>query len=532
MISEVRFGRGLAAVAAAVALVSCGGGGGSDPAASDLQSARIKQADDDAAAAEAAAVGTRYIVKLKDEVSAPGARGREIAAAHGAQLHHQFERALKGFAVTVPPGAVAAFLRAMERDPDVDLVEPDAVMTGTQTVQTGATWGLDRTDQRLLPLSGTYSYGASGAGVQAFIIDSGLRSTHSEFQGRVLPGYTAINDGYGTNDCNGHGTHVAGTVAGQTWGMAKGANVVPVRVLGCDGSGYVSGIVAGIDWMIANAKKPAVANMSLGGSATSTLDSAVAKAVSNGITMAVAAGNSNADACNTSPARAPSAITVGATGSSDERASYSNWGTCLDVFAPGNSITSASNGSDNGAAIMSGTSMASPHVTGLAAVYLQSNPGASPATVASAIKAGATTGLVAGAGAGSPNALIYTDVATTVITPEPTPTPTPAPGTAVSIASLSGSASRHGRNWRASVGVAVKNSAGAPVAGAVVTGDFSVGGSGLGCTTSTAGTCSIASGAISGSTTQTQFSVRGIGGAGYTYDGASNSVSSVVIAKP
>ena len=517
------FARRLGAIAAAVVLVSCGGGGG-DTASTDLQSARIADAD---AAAAAAAAGTRYIVKFKDEVAAPGARGRDIAAAHGAQVHFVFERAIKGFAATVPPAAVDAFLRAMERDPDVDVVEPDGVMTGTQVVQSGATWGLDRSDQRQLPLSGTYTYGDSGAGVQAFILDSGIRATHVEFQGRMLPGYTAVNDGYGTSDCHGHGTHVAGTVGGQTWGMAKGVSLVPVRVLGCDGSGSVSGIIAGIDWMIANAKLPAVANMSLGGSAFSTLDSAVAKAVASGITMAVAAGNSNADACTASPAREPSALTVGATEGNDGRASYSNWGTCLDVFAPGSSITSASNGSDTGSALMSGTSMASPHVAGLAAVYLQSNPGAMPAAVASAIKSAATTGIVANAGSGSANALIYTGLSAVVA-----PAPTPAPSATVSIASLSGSASRHGRNWRASVSVAVKDSAGAPVAGAVVTGDFSVGGTGLGCTTSTAGSCSVASGAISGSTAQTQFSVRGIGGTGYSYDGSANAVSSVVIAKP
>ena len=223
MISGMGFARRLGAIAAAVVLVSCGGGGG-DTASTDLQSARIADAD---AAAAAAAAGTRYIVKFKDEVAAPGARGRDIAAAHGAQVHFVFERAIKGFAATVPPAAVDAFLRAMERDPDVDVVEPDGVMAGTQVVQPGATWGLDRSDQRQLPLSGTYTYGDSGAGVQAFILDSGIRGTHVEFQGRMLPGYTAVNDGYGTSDCHGHGTHVAGTVGGQTWGMAKGVSLVP-----------------------------------------------------------------------------------------------------------------------------------------------------------------------------------------------------------------------------------------------------------------------------------------------------------------
>ena len=508
----------LAAVATAMLLASCGGGSGGDSAATPdatLLSANVQ-----------AASAARFIVRLKDSASDPAARGREIAAGHGGQLLHAYQRALKGFAVSVPAAAVDGFLQAMEHHPLVDLVEPDTIATAVGTVQSGATWGLDRSDQRALPLSGTYTYDTTGAGVHAYIIDTGLRATHVEFQGRVLAGYNAINDGGGTNDCHGHGTHVAGTVGGTTWGMAKDVSLTPVRVLGCDGSGYVSDIVAGVDWMVANAVLPAVANMSIGGSASSTLDAAVAKAVSAGITVAVAAGNSNVDACTASPAREPSALTVGATDSGDARASYSNWGTCLDVFAPGSSITSASYSSDTGAAVMSGTSMASPHVAGLAALFLQSNPTATPATVATSIKSAATTGVVGNAGSGSPNALLYATVTATATAPAPVPT------TAVSVASLSGRSAKSGSNWRATVTVAVKDAGGAPVSGATAKGDYSVGGTGLGCTTGTAGTCAITSGTISRYTLQTAFTVRGITGTNLAYDGAANAVSSVTVLKP
>jgi subtilisin family serine protease len=510
----------LGALATAVLLASCGGGTGEDSAGAPdaaLLAANVHAANADAA------TGARFIVRLKDGAAAPGARGREIAAAHGGEVLHVYENALQGFAIRLPAAAVDGFLQAMEHHPLVDLVEADTIATANQ-VQSGATWGLDRSDQRTLPLDGTYTYGSTGQGVRAYIIDSGLRGTHLEFQGRVLPGYTAISDGRGTADCNGHGTHVAGTVGGTTWGMAKGVAIVPVRVLGCDGSGYMSGIVAGVDWMVANAVRPAVANLSLGGGASSTLDAAVARAASAGITVAAAAGNSNVDACTVSPAREPSVLTVGATDSGDARASYSNWGTCLDLFAPGSSITSAASGSDSGAAIMSGTSMASPHVAGLAALFLQANPGATPATVAASIKSAATTGIVGNAGSGSPNALMHATLTASA--------PAPVTTTSVSVASLAGRSAKSGSNWRATVTVGVKNTAGAPVSGATVTGDFTVGGTGLGCTTGTAGTCSLSSGTISRYTAQTSFTVRRIAGTGLAYDSSANAISSIKVLRP
>jgi len=287
--------------------------------------------------------------------------------------------------------------------------EPAPVPDPTDGIQSGAPWGLDRIDQRSLPLNGTYSSPGTGSGVRAYIVDTGVRATHVEFSGRMASGYTSISDGNGTNDCHGHGTNVASSTAGSTYGVAKQATVVPIRVLNCSGSGTTSGVIAGINWILANhnMSTPAVVNMSLGGRPSQSLDNAVVALHNAGIPVVVAAGNDNTDASGFSPAREPKAITVGATSITDARAFFSNFGTSLDIFAPGLGITGAWHTSDTATATISGTSMAAPHVAGAAAVYLGLNNGASPTQVANAITSTATTNVVTNAGTGSPNRLLY-----------------------------------------------------------------------------------------------------------------------------
>ncbi|MBK7533921.1 MAG: S8 family serine peptidase [Myxococcales bacterium] len=314
----------------------------------------------------------------------------------------QFTSALKGFSVTKMTEAQA---RALSKDPRVAYVQENGRVSISAT-QTNATWGLDRIDQRARPLNQTYTYNADGSGVTAYIIDTGIRATHSNFGGRVTAGFTSITDGQGTNDCHGHGTHVAGTVGSATYGVAKNVQLKPVRVLDCQGSGTDAGVIAGVDWVAANRTGPSVANMSLGGDASAALDTAIANLVNSGVTTVVAAGNETQNACNVSPAREPLAITVASTTSTDGFSSFSNFGSCVDIAGPGSSITSTWNTNDSATNTISGTSMASPHVCGGAALYLSANPTATPAQVLAALTTNATSGVLTGVN-GSPNLLLY-----------------------------------------------------------------------------------------------------------------------------
>jgi aqualysin 1 len=344
---------------------------------------------------------------------------RELARAHDGSVTFVYQHALEGFAVRLN----ADRAEALARNPRVAYVEPDQVVHAVAT-QSPATWGIDRIDQRDLPLNNTYNYNQTGQGVHVYIIDTGVRGTHQEFTGRMGAGADFVGDGNGTNDCNGHGTHVAGTTGGTTYGVAKQVTILPVRVLNCQGSGTTSGVIAGVDWVTANhGSPPDVANMSLGGGASTSLDNAVSNSISSGVSYAIAAGNSNANACNYSPARVAAANTVGSTTSSDARSSFSNYGTCLDIFAPGSSITSAWHTSNTATNTISGTSMASPHVAGAIALYLQTNPTASTATVTQALVSNSTPNKVSNPGSGSPNRLLYSIFGGTPPPPPPPPPP-------------------------------------------------------------------------------------------------------------
>jgi subtilisin family serine protease len=314
-----------------------------------------------------------------------------------------YDEAINGFAGFLTGDQVCV----LQKRGNVTRVEADAEVS----VSAVGSWGIDRIDQAT-GTDGAYSYTSTGSGVDVYVIDTGILGTHTEFTGRMKSGYSAIGNSKNTTDCNGHGTHVAGTIGGTTYGVAKSVYLIPVRVLDCTGSGRNSGVIAGINWAISNhSTRMAVANLSLGGGASTTLDDAIKNLIIDGVTVVVAAGNSKADACLSSPARVNAAITVGASNNQDGFASYrtwgSNWGTCVDVIAPGVDITSAVSSGTTATAIYSGTSMASPHVAGVAARILEKNPSFTPAQVASAIIAASTLGNITGPLNGTPNRLLY-----------------------------------------------------------------------------------------------------------------------------
>lgn len=360
-------------------------------------------------AASPTAVKDSYIVVLADtpnlrERGVP-AIARQLASRNGGAIKYVYQSALKGFAVTMTD----SHARRLAADPAVDYVEQDQTVSIAATQTNPPSWGLDRIDQRNLPLDASYSYPTTASNVHAYIVDTGIRFSHNDFGGRATSGRDTVDNDNDATDCNGHGTHVSGTVGGSAYGVAKGVQLVGVRVLDCSGSGTNSGVIAGVDWVTANAIKPAVANMSLGGGTDTSLDSAVRNSIASGIPYAIAAGNSNANACNSSPARVAEAITVGATTRTDARASFSNYGTCVDIFAPGENITSAWYTSDTATNTISGTSMASPHVAGAAALYLSANPGATAQQVRDALVNVSTPNKVTNPGSGSPNRLLYVD---------------------------------------------------------------------------------------------------------------------------
>jgi subtilisin family serine protease len=463
----------------------------------------------------------QYIVVFKQNVSNPTALSAQLEAQAGAQVLHRYQHAIKGFSARMSAQAA----EALARNPSVDFVEQDATVSLSEVridpplTQTPATWGLDRIDQSSRTLNNQYTYRYSGSGIYAFIIDTGILAGHGEFGARRVSGFSAFADATGDSDCNGHGTHVAGTVGGNAYGVAKGVTLVPVRVLGCTGSGSLSGVVSGVDWVAGQTTmRPAVANMSLGSGFSSSVNTAVAGAVTAGVTMVVAAGNDNQNACNYSPASTPSAITVGSTTNTDARSSFSNFGSCVDIFAPGSSITSAWHTSTTAINTISGTSMASPHVAGAAVLRLAANPTATPVQVAAAVINSAVSGVVTSAGTGSPNLLLQTMA-------------DPVSPINVAIASLTSSTTKSSRGWAATATVSVgqADSLTLVVPGATVTGRWSNGAS-FSCTTGTTGACSGSTGTLKNTVGSVTLTISSVSGQAMTYQ--PNSTTAVTVYRP
>jgi subtilisin family serine protease len=357
-----------------------------------------------AAPANAAPAATqRYIVTLTGAANPAAVARAQTAAVGAAGPARVFSHALRGYVADL----TAAQASRIAANPNVAAIELDGVMSLVATQSNPPSYGIDRVDQRNLPLSATYTYTSTGSGVRAYIIDTGIRATHQDLAGRVVAGTNTVDASPSTTDCNGHGTHVSGTVGGTTYGIAKGVTLVAVRTFGCGNSTATSAIIAGVDWATGNhqAGQPAVANMSLGGGASTALDTAVRNLIADGVSVSIAAGNGNLlgmpeNSCSVSPARVTEGITVGASDQNDAKASFSNYGTCVDLHAPGVNIVSAGIASDSASATLSGTSMACPHVVGVSAQYLAANPGATPAQVQTAIKNLSTKGVVTGTGGG------------------------------------------------------------------------------------------------------------------------------------
>lgn len=451
----------------------------------------------------------RYIVVFKSHVTDVDRATDEAVRGNGAQVFFRYRTALKGFAGSIPAPA----LEAVRQNPNVQYVEANGIAYAIGDQTSLPSWGIDRIDERDLPMDGHYLYDNDAPNVHAYIIDTGIWPSHTEFGSptRVSSGYDFIDNDANSNDCHGHGTHVAGTVGGTTTGVAKLVRLVGVRVLSCSGSGTWDQVIAGVDWVAAKAIKPAVANMSLGGGFSQSLNDAVTGAVNAGVTFAIAAGNSNANACNYSPASTPSAITVGASTSTDARSSFSNYGSCLDIFAPGSAITSST--MDGGYQSWNGTSMATPHVAGAAALLLSANPSWTPTQVASAMIGNATLNKITSPGTNSPNRLLYTLAGAT---------PPPA-SVVMHVSDLDPSATSNRNNWSATVTVTIQDAYGALVSGALVSGNWSNGASGAGsCTTGTNGTCQINKGGIKKAVTSVTFSVTSVTRSGSSYNAAAN----------
>lgn len=455
-----------------------------------------------------------YIVLLRPGTANPDRVTDALLRSFGGQASARYRHAVLGFAATIP----AAALDGIRRNPNVLLVEPDGVATASvEQTLTADQWGLDRIDVRPRTFDLRYHYDTDGTGVHVYILDTGIKLSHPEFGGRAAF-YANYTTSPSTDDLQGHGTHVAGTVGGTSVGVAKNVSLYAVKVLGDNGSGAYSWIIAAVDAVTgikqANPARPMVGNMSLGGGVSLSLNTAVNNSVAAGVVWAVAAGNSNASACNASPSSAAAALTVGASTSADARASFSNYGTCVDLFAPGAAIYSSTN--DGGYASWNGTSMASPHVAGAAALYLSGNPTASATAVNNWITGNATTDVLTGIGTGSPNRLLYTLAGT------------PAPA-AMHLGALGGSLTRVANHWSASVTVTMHDATHAGLSGVLVTVAFSGAANGsASCTTGATGSCTITQARLNNNRASLTATVTGATRTGYQYTPASNDVGSSI----
>lgn len=547
--------------ALALLLVSCGGGddGGSPeaPESATLELDTLGAAERQALAAlhpGSTPESEHFIITLNAAAVAENARenaralgggapqtlaertvqsttARLMGASPGARTNRVYAHALQGFAATVPATEVADFLQRLQNDPAVVRIEYDRIATATVTTPPpvvtrtvdSQTWGLDRIDQLKLPLNSTFRNSLDGSGVHVYIVDTGINA-HDDFGGRLADaGFDAVRDGRGSGDCHGHGTHVAGTAGGTRSGVAPGATLVPVRVLNCSGSGGLSDIVQGLDWIMANGIRPGVVNLSLGSGASSALDEAVARLSNAGFTVVVSAGNSNADACTQSPARTPSALTIASSTSNDSRSGFSNYGRCVDLFAPGSNISSASHIDPHGWTIKSGTSMSSPHVTGAAALLLQARPKLTPAQVASQMLYQASASVITDA-MGSPNKLLFAGAGKQLYFPTPW---------VVHVAQLNPLGKTVTRTtWSAGVTVTVHNEDGVPQKDVKVVGQFSNRSNLVACTTTATGTCVVKSVNLPVTTVGVTFAVTQLSGTAMTYKAADNLRSYTLVPQP
>ncbi|MCA3241460.1 MAG: S8 family peptidase [Rubrivivax sp.] len=447
--------------------------------------AAAQRARDLAAKADAVVSASNDVMALSIRNLAPTALVRQ-----------HYAHALEGFVVSVPWSQAQAVADELARNPAVDAVELDRALAIEQasTARTldARAWGVDRLDQRARAFDNLFRHTRTGQGVTAYVVDTGV-SAHNQFGTRLRAGFSTVNDGQGTRDCHGHGTHVAGTVAGQTLGVAPGASIVPVRVLDCRGSGASTGVLAGLDWIAANGTRPAVVNMSLGGPAFTSLDAAAQRLVASGYTVVAAAGNSNIDACTQSPGRATGLVTVAASDNADAKASFSNTGACVALWAPGTNIASAGIASATAVVAMNGTSMAAPHAAGAAALLLQAQPTATAAQVRTRLLQDATPNLVLGVTGSTTRAMLFAGEASATT---PTPPPPPPANVAVRPASITLSTAVPAVGlWTTTATVQVLNAQGAAVAGARVAGRFSHMTAEVSCTTAANGRCSITSAA-------------------------------------